>query len=142
MSTKPGVTTRPPASMVRAASSSTPPRATTRPSRMPTSARRRGAPVPSTTLPPTIFTSSTVVPPLPRDRRGPDAPSGYRRPRLAVLASRRRDDPDVLTPKPSLHPGDDVGRELLGGPELRVELGAEVAILARFRQHPRRADQV
>src|SRR5215211_2338165 len=61
MSTKPGATIRPDASIVRAAGSSTSPIATTRPSRMPTSARRRAAPVPSTTLPPTIFTSSTVV---------------------------------------------------------------------------------
>src|ERR671910_386304 len=61
MSTNPGATIRPDASIVRDAGSSASPMATTHPSRIPTSARRRAAPVPSTTLPPAIFTSSTVV---------------------------------------------------------------------------------
>src|SRR5438132_5710108 len=61
MSTKPGATTRPVASMVRPASSSTSPTATMRPSRMPMSALRRGAPVPSTTLPPMMRQSSMAT---------------------------------------------------------------------------------
>src|SRR2546429_6964800 len=61
MSTNPGATTRPDASIVRVAGSSISPMATMRPSRIPTSARRRAVPVPSMTLPPAIFTSSTVV---------------------------------------------------------------------------------
>src|SRR4051794_35740912 len=54
----PGATTRPPASMVSAASSLISPTATIRPSRTPTSARRPGEPVPSTTVPPLITQSS------------------------------------------------------------------------------------
>src|SRR5260370_15984508 len=61
MSTKPGATTRPDASIVRAAGSSLSPMATMRPSRIPTSASRRAAPVPSMTLPPAIFMSSMVA---------------------------------------------------------------------------------
>src|SRR6266545_5276101 len=61
MSTKPGATISPVASIVRVAGSSTSPMATTRPSLIPTSPCRRALPVPSTTLPPTIFTSSMVT---------------------------------------------------------------------------------
>jgi hypothetical protein len=50
-------TTRPVASMVRAAWPGASPRATTRPSLMPTSPRRPGLPVPSTRVPPLIFRS-------------------------------------------------------------------------------------
>ena len=66
MSTKPGATTCPVASMVSAASppisGSLAPRRTTStitPSLMPMSARKRSAPVPSTTVPPVIFRSNT-----------------------------------------------------------------------------------
>src|SRR5579883_2837931 len=59
MSTKPGATTSPPASMVRAAGSSVGPIEAMRPSRTPTSARRAGPPVPSTTVPPRMRRSST-----------------------------------------------------------------------------------
>src|SRR3954466_9011557 len=58
MSTKPGVTSNPSASIVRAASSAMAPISVMRPSRTPTSAVRAGAPVPSTTLPPRIRRSS------------------------------------------------------------------------------------
>ena len=52
MSTKPGVTSLPVASMVSRASPGTSPTMLMRPSSMATSARRAGAPVPSITLPP------------------------------------------------------------------------------------------
>src|SRR6476659_247423 len=68
MSTKPGVTTRPVASMVSAASPSSPGSSpvrlrtsTIRPSLTPMSARYRSAPVPSTTVPPVIFRSNIVA---------------------------------------------------------------------------------
>ena len=58
MSTNPGATIFPSASMVRVAWSSSSPIAAMRPSLMPTSARRPGAPVPSTTVPPRMIVSS------------------------------------------------------------------------------------
>src|SRR5213078_5396837 len=62
MSTKPGATILPSASIVRRARSSTAPIATQRPSWMATSAWRGGDPVPSTTLPPRMTTSSMRPP--------------------------------------------------------------------------------
>src|SRR5262245_21188710 len=61
MSTKPGVTRRPSASIVRVASSSIAPMPATRPSRIATSAVRAVAPVPSTTVPPLMSRSSIVL---------------------------------------------------------------------------------
>ena len=57
MSTKPGVTMRPDASMVRVAGPESSPTSVTRSPTMPTSARRAGAPVPSMTVPPVIAMS-------------------------------------------------------------------------------------
>src|SRR3954451_12367717 len=62
MSTKPGVTSAPSASMVRRAAPSTAPTSVTRPSVIATSAVRAGAPVPSTTVPPRITRSCTSCP--------------------------------------------------------------------------------
>src|ERR1700677_4082774 len=59
MSTKPGHTPDPAASMVRAATSGTSPKATIRPLDMPTSPIMAGAPVPSTTMAPRSARSST-----------------------------------------------------------------------------------
>src|SRR5215213_11023784 len=60
MSTKPGATTQPSASIVSvAAASRSRPTATTRPSRTPTSAVYAGSPVPSTTVPPRTRRSSS-----------------------------------------------------------------------------------
>src|SRR6266536_210881 len=98
MSTKPGATISPEASIVRAADSSTSPIWTKRPSSMPTSARRRSAPVPSTTLPPAIFTSSTVV----SFRCVPEASlcclrnASWKIEQLGRLVARRDRTPDVL----------------------------------------------
>src|ERR1700722_15582765 len=61
MSTNPGATIKPSASMVRAACSSTSPMATTLPPVTATLARRDGAPVPSTTVPPRINRSSIAA---------------------------------------------------------------------------------
>jgi len=56
MSTKPGVTSRPSASIVRAVESSTRPTSVITPLLIATSAVRAGAPVPSTTVPPRMTT--------------------------------------------------------------------------------------
>src|SRR5262245_20999171 len=61
MSTTPGATTCPSASMTSSASRPMSPIAAIFPSRIPTSARRRGAPVPSTTSPPSIRTSKSLT---------------------------------------------------------------------------------
>src|SRR5918994_5878508 len=111
MSTKPGATISPDASIVRAAGSSTSPMATTRPSRIPTPARRRAEPVPSTTLPPAIFTSSMVatfrcVP------QGPNSPlrdASWKSEQLGGLVGRRDGATDVLCER------DRVTHELLVG---------------------------
>src|SRR5689334_20215919 len=59
MSTNPGQTKRPPASITRAAGSApSRPTAATRPSAIPTSAPNHGLPAPSITRPPRISTSS------------------------------------------------------------------------------------
>src|SRR5262245_60588883 len=63
MSTKPGATTRPLASIVRRAGSETEPIATILPSRRPRLPRFPGAPVPSTRVPPSIRTSNIALPP-------------------------------------------------------------------------------
>src|SRR5690242_20216574 len=65
MSTKPGVTRRPPASITRRASRADAPRSPTstiRPPSTATSARRAGAPEPSTTVPPRISRSMSASP--------------------------------------------------------------------------------
>src|SRR4051812_2220705 len=62
MSTKPGATMQPSASMVRAAAASASrPTAATRPSRTPTSAVYAGSPEPSTTVPPRTSRSSSGI---------------------------------------------------------------------------------
>ena len=67
MSTKPGVTMRPSASITWPAPvGSTSPTALTRSPSMATSANRAGAPVPSTTVPPLITTSWAMAFPSPR----------------------------------------------------------------------------
>jgi hypothetical protein len=68
MSTKPGATTLPSASIVRVAFSSMSPIYAIRPSLIPTSAIRPGAPVPSTTVPPRMIVSSMT--PLLSSRHG------------------------------------------------------------------------
>src|SRR6266542_4293833 len=111
MSTNPGETTRPDASIVRDAGSSISSTATTRPSRMPTSARRRAAPVPSTTLPPAIFTSSMVA----TFRCVPQGPNSslrdasWKSEQLGGLVGRRDGATDVLRER------DRVTHELLVG---------------------------
>src|SRR4051812_15987192 len=64
MSTKPGVTRAPSASISRSPRSSMSPTATTLPPATPTSAVRGGAPVPSTTVPPRMISSSISASPV------------------------------------------------------------------------------
>src|SRR5690349_24909696 len=61
MSTNPGVTRRPSASISRSAEPSTRPTSVTMPSSIATSAVRAGAPVPSTTVPPRMITSCSLM---------------------------------------------------------------------------------
>src|SRR3954462_11101049 len=69
---KPGVTSLPVASMVRAAPSSmSGATRTPRPSLIPTSARKRSRPVPSTTAPPLTTTSNMANPRAIEPTRGP-----------------------------------------------------------------------
>src|SRR3954470_10192486 len=88
MSTNPGVTSAPSASIVRAAEPSTRPTSVTTPPAIATSARRAGDPVPSTTLPPLMIRSwSLMSPPLraPSLRRpdgGPPRSASYRFPEV------------------------------------------------------------
>src|ERR1700757_2717849 len=73
MSTKPGATTAPSASMVRSDRSVMLPISTTQPSLTPMSARYLGAPLPSTTVPP--FTTRSSMRPLPTFGSGQFGPS-------------------------------------------------------------------
>src|SRR3954454_15440819 len=61
MSTQPGVTRSPPASIVRVAVPRASPTPPIRSPSIATSARRRGAPVPSTTVPPRMIRSAAMV---------------------------------------------------------------------------------
>src|SRR5580704_17761493 len=94
MSTKPGVTKAPPASISRRPLPSTEPTSAIRPSLMATSAVRTGPSLPSTTVPPRITRSNDMVPPSAdayeyrRGRAGRQAPTGGK-PLGHVLGHRR-----------------------------------------------------
>ena len=101
MSTKPGVTSRPSASIVRAAVASTLPTSVMTPSSIATSAVRAGAPVPSTTVPPRMTSG------VPAHAVAPFCPARFPQGREQLAREQLLRRAPVLTVGPEARAGDD-----------------------------------
>src|SRR5262249_8267942 len=97
MSTKPGVTARPRASIVVVAFPGASPSAATRPSRMPTSPATPGRPVPSMIVPPVIFRSKSMARPY-HSSAGREQALSHRHPDDRLLVMRATIQRDVERP--------------------------------------------